>query len=462
MLNHLRIKLTALYLLVALSFAGVVSISTYFMLYFYFQNNNDAALSYKMALTFDDINVQLPQELVSAQNDWIKIHSTSNSIPHPNTNDDREDDYEEDDDNEEGHYTIPNPQIIEAYEGELSSIFILPLDVNGNLLFNPNPFEIPMKPNLEAATQAAEKGIDLRTSFLNDGSSVRILTYAVPVSSGYAFIQLGKPITDQVRVLNQLVGGMLIMGVISIGILGLGSWWLAGRSLKPTQQAWEKQQSFIANASHELRTPLTLVRASAEVALREKTTQETKTELLDDIILEVDHMTKLVEELLLLSRLDAKQVVLNLEPVNLKELTQEIEHTFSHLTSANQVSLVINQIEGTVNADRTRLRQVILICLDNALRYTPPGKQISISSNIEGNLVHYHISDQGTGISGEHLEKIFERFYQADQSHSGEKKGSGLGLSIAKSLIEAHHGKIDIKSTPAKGTTISFTLPLIK
>ncbi|MBI9043513.1 MAG: hypothetical protein JEZ06_03455 [Anaerolineaceae bacterium] len=454
MLDHLRIKLTILYLFIAILFASLVSFSTYLMIFYYFQDNNDAALKYKMALIFQSVDSDLPAELLSAKQDWNTIH---NSIIPVSPDEKFEIEEEEDDD----HYTSSSAYLIEDYEGELSSIFVLPLDINGRLLFNPNPYQPPMPPNLEAVSTATKTGYDLRTTTLSDGSKVRLLTWKSPPSSGYGLFQLGKPIADQVRVLNQLISGLILVGAISIILLGVGSWWMAGRSLKDTQKAWERQQTFVANASHELRTPLTLVRASAEVAIRKNELENPQNKLLEDIVDEVDHMTKLVEELLLLSRLDAKQLNFENQVIDLQLMVEDIQRTFSNLAGSHQVDLIVNKIEGKVIADKTHLRQVILIILDNSLRHTDAGKKIILESRIEGHMVRFEIRDTGIGVDSKHLEHIFDRFYQVDHSRGGENKGSGLGLSIAKSLIEAQKGQIIIESQTGKGTTVSLLLPTV-
>ena len=457
MLNRLRIRLTLLYLLVTLLFAGLVSLSAYLMIFYYFQDSNDAALSYKMALTFQSVRADLPSELNSALINWEKEHSSQLPSTSTETNNEKDDDLERDDD-----YASTSSYLIENYEGELSSIFILPLDLNGRILFNPNPYQPPMSPDLEAVSSALANGRDLRTGVLDDGSPVRLLTYVAPITSGYGLFQLGKPVTDQARVLRQLVGGLLIAGALSVFLLGAGSWWMAGRSLRPMQKAWEMQQTFVSNASHELRTPLTLVRASAEVAQRHTETQGEQSELLGDIIGEVDHMTRLVEDLLLLSRLDAGQLKLEKEPLNVQELLEEISRSFSHLAASREVKLVNSPAEGRVLADRTRLRQVVLIVLDNALRHSPAGNTIYLGSRLDGKQVKIEIRDSGAGIDAAHLDKLFDRFYQVDSSRSGENKGSGLGLSIAKSLIEAHEGQIKIESQPGQGTKVYFCLPVLE
>jgi signal transduction histidine kinase len=202
-----------------------------------------------------------------------------------------------------------------------------------------------------------------------------------------------------------------------------------------------------------------LIRASAEVAQRSAQPNQKQAVSMTNIVEEVDHMSQLVDELLLLSRLDAKQLKFDKQMVDVTVLVAEIQRQFEPLTNARQVSFLNQAAVGAVLADLTRLRQVLIILLDNALRHTPPGGVISVQSIVEGRDLRIVVKDNGDGISPEHLPHVFERFYQADNNRSKEQNGTGLGLSIAKSLIEFQNGHIGIDSQPGKGTSISITLP---
>ncbi len=461
MLKPLRLKLTLLYLLVAMLLAGLVGFSAYSLLYYYFQNNNDNALKFKMASTFTTIGVDLPEDLQIAEQNWISIRTNENESSEVEEANEESEEHGEEDEESEDEFSTGGvvPVIQSVYEGELTSIFIMPLDETGRLLFNPNPYVLPMNPDLNAVQSALNIGHDLRNSTLRDGTPVRLLTYNVPDASGYGILQMGKPISDQMRVLNQFVSGLLLIGSISILGLGFGSWWMAGRSLRSTQNAWDKQQAFVANASHELRAPLTLLRASAEVAQRSTQPNPKQVALMNNIVEEVDHMSQLVDELLLLSRLDAKQLKLEKQTIDVTALVAEIQRQFEPLTNARQVSFLNQAAVGTVLADLTRLRQVLIILLDNALRHTPSGGVITVQSIVEGRNLRIVVKDNGEGIAQEHLPHVFDRFYQADSNRNKDQNGTGLGLSIAKSLIEFQDGHIDIDSQPGKGTSISVTLP---
>jgi signal transduction histidine kinase len=450
MLNHLRLRLTLLYLLAAVLLVVVVGASSYSLINYYFTESNDAALRYKMAQSFASIGIKLPADLETSVLDWEGHDESKEGETHESSGTDI------DEEHNEALGVLSNGL---AYEGELASIFIFPLDSQGKLIFNPNPFTPPMDPDTDAANAALQKGMDIRTTTLKDGSPIRLLSYATPDKSGFSVLQLGKPISDQVHLLNQFLTGLAVSGVLIVLVVGIGSWWVAGKSLRPTQKAWEMQQTFIANASHELRTPLTLIRASSEVALRQTRPTEKQKNLLQDIMCECDHMSQLVEDLLLISKLDTHQLKLDLKVISMKDLLEDVQRQFAPLAEKQNVSLILNEQQGVVMGDRMRLRQVFLILLDNALRYTPQGGTIKLSATHSNRSVTVSVCDNGCGIPPNHLEHVFERFYQAESGLKSEDKGNGLGLSIAKSLVEAHQGQINITSTPGQGTCVTFTLP---
>lgn len=432
MLSRLRLRLTLIYLLVGTLLVAILGGSTYSVLYYYFQNANDQALQAKLVSVLDGIDVPLPGRL----------------------NNEEESEEEEKEDDRELHSN-------EIYEGEQSTIFILPLDSSGELLFNPNPYELPMQPDMDAVTAAQQSGtLDYRNVTLLDGTSARLLTYALPDQAVIDVIQLGKSVSGQASILNQFLTSLLVIGALSIVILGLGSWWIAGRSLASHQQAWDNQQTFIANASHELRTPLTLIRASAEVGRRRVKADKKLDGYLEDVITETDHMCNLVEDLLLLSRLDAGQLKPDIAAIDLTDLIENLDRQFGRLAAGKSIQFETRAPVLELVSDKTRLRQVLLIMLDNAFHYTPVGGSVSLSVEADAHQVHFKVEDTGEGIPPESLSLVFDRFYQIDSARSGENHGSGLGLSIAKSITEALGGRIAITSEPGRGTQVLVSLPL--
>ncbi|MDK2980189.1 MAG: hypothetical protein PWQ55_536 [Chloroflexota bacterium] len=430
MLDRLRLRLTLIYLLVGTLLVAALGGGTYSVLYYYFQDANDQALRAKLVSVLSGIDAPLPGGLV-------------------------------DQSNPEFHEEEHENHAIEVYEGEQSTIFLLPLDAQGELLFNPNPYELPMQPDTAAVQAAQQSGaLDFRYVKLEDGSSARLLTYALPDQLGFDVIQLGKSISDQVGILNGFLTSLLLIGALSLVALGLGSWWMAGRSLAAHQQAWDNQQTFVANASHELRTPLTLIRASAEAGRRRVKADEKLREYLQDVITETDHMGNLVEELLLLSRLDAGQLQPDYSPVALRELVESVGREFGRLAQERAIHFEIDAQDVELTTDGTRLRQVLLILLDNAFRHTPADGTVRLSVQVDAHQVHIKVADNGEGIPEESLPRVFDRFYQVDSARSGADRGSGLGLSIAQSITTALEGHIALTSAVGRGTEVLVSLPL--
>lgn len=427
MFSNLRLRLTALYLGAAVALLAALGAGMYWLVAEYFRATTDAALEYRMAFEFRQLGAPIPPTLAAAAQGIARQSNTASARV--------------------------------AESSELAAIFVQPLDTAGNVLFNPNTFVIPVPPDQTAVREALQRGYDRRTLVLADQTRVRLLTYRLTRADGPALLQIGRALRGQDDVLRSLLLGLIALGFGSVALLGWGSWWLAGRALRPAQHAWERQQAFIANASHEIRAPLTLLRASAEVARRNYAPDAAQQELLDDVLHETDHITRLVEDLLLLSRLDARQLVVERVPVPIAPLFGELERQMGRVAETHGIALAVTSASGTVLGDGAHLRQVLLIVVDNALRHTPPGGTVRLHAQPCGRTVELCISDTGEGIPPEHLPHLFERFYRVDSSRSHEQRGSGLGLSIAQALIEAQGGQISIASQVSAGTTVTLRLP---
>ena len=497
MLNRLRWQLTLLYLLVAAGLVILIGGGSYLLVLNYFRQSTDLALAYKMAGLFETYNLPLPAELAQAKNNWntsnlnldiSRILSTSprtvanlsptaspnlasNSVPKASGEKGEDGEGSDSGENGEGASSIKSTltpaavnnhetgasQSDDPYDARLAPIFVLPLNDTGQLISNPNPAPLPVQQN-QAAWQAALKyGSDWRTLRLSNGTHVRLLTYRTGSPNAPAVLQIGRMLSDQDRVSGQLFNGLAVLGGLSVLLLGAGSWWLSGRTMGPAQRAWDQQQQFVSNASHELRTPLTLLRATAEYGLRRNRTGP-KTEALEDILDETDYMSKLVDDLLLLSRLDAHRLKLARESIRLPELLGEVSRQIGKIADDKGVQIELGDLQGAVWGDPTRLRQVLLILLDNALRHTPPGGRIRLETSLRGRVRQILVSDNGEGIPVQHLPHVFERFYQVEAG-SNENRSSGLGLSIAKGLMEAQGGVINVESQAGKGTQFSIALP---
>lgn len=228
------------------------------------------------------------------------------------------------------------------------------------------------------------------------------------------------------------------------------------------ETAFQREQRFTADVSHELRTPLTIIKGTAEVALRGEAKDPREYRgALATIDAEVDRMTNITESLLTLARVDAGQQPLEMNPVNLGEITENVCEKFAPFAEKKGVSLKSRANPPLwVNGDEGRLKQLLDNLIANALKYTPSGGKVELSLEKDGDWAKVTIADTGIGIPKDDLPHIFERFYRVGRARSRAEGGTGLGLSIAKWIVEAHGGRIDVKSKVGKGTVFTVWLPL--
>jgi heavy metal sensor kinase len=228
------------------------------------------------------------------------------------------------------------------------------------------------------------------------------------------------------------------------------------------EKAFNRQRQFTADASHELRTPLAVIEAESTLALRKERTQEDYQKSLELIYQETSYMTATLDKLLMLARADAGKEQVSFETVNLKDTLSDVASDVEILCREKDLNFQLGQLDNLIiTGDPTKLKQLFLNLLDNALRYTPAGGTVSLSLTKEGRSAVVAVSDTGIGIPEEHIPQIFERFYRVDKARSRSEKGSGLGLSICKYIVEVHSGSIVVESQVGKGSTFSVYLPLL-
>ena len=224
--------------------------------------------------------------------------------------------------------------------------------------------------------------------------------------------------------------------------------------------AFHQIRQFSADASHELQTPLTILKGEMEVALRSQRSSEEYQRVLKSGLEEIDRINHLVEGLLLLARSDAGVLRMDLRPVELKELLQEICEQMKVVADDHSISFQPSSLETvSVLGDREHLRRLLLNLVDNAIKYTPAGGSVTLSLQSEKDWASLRISDTGIGLSRDEQQLIFSRFHRATETRSRDEKGVGLGLSIARSITEAHGGRIQVESTPGQGSTFTVLLP---
>ncbi len=467
MFNGLRLRLTLIYSAAALALAALIGGGVYLLLDRYFRQNTDLALEHKMGHEFYLLAAPLPPALIAADRDWSIARGIALPTPMPTpTSSRKEEDHKEDDEEHSNASTgtmgAGSPADL-AFDAELSAIFVMPLNSAGLLLFDPNTAAPPIAPDRDALAGALTIGSDLRTVTDSKGQRIRLLTYKLTRSDGPVALQLGRVLGDQELVMGQLLTGILALSALGTAMIGGLSWWLSGRAVLPAQAAWDRQQNFIAGASHELRTPLTLMRASAEVAMRITSAAHVEQrELLGDVLRETDHMSHLVDDLLTLTRLDAGRLPLERTTVDLSEALSEVGRQVGRVASERGLTLNVENQPILVLADSLRLRQILIILLDNALRHTPAGGTVSVVAYPpHGSMARIEVRDNGVGIAPEHMPHIFEHFYRADQAR-GAAGNAGLGLAIAQGLVQSMGGKIGVESVLGQGATFWLTLPIAK
>jgi signal transduction histidine kinase len=266
------------------------------------------------------------------------------------------------------------------------------------------------------------------------------------------------------QMLKKLLTIIVTIGTITVLITFIASLFMANRALIPVKKSWERQRDFVADASHELRTPLAVVQTNLELVMGNKEDSvESQIYWLENIKAENIRMAKLVNDLLFIARSDSNEAQVEKSSFPLDIVCKEAAMSFKLLCDGNNIN-ILDDIEPDVNfyGSETRIKQLITILVDNAVKYTPSGGQIKISLKQTDTYVELNVADTGVGISREHLHKIFERFYRVDSSRSSASGGTGLGLSIAKIIVNEHHGHINVNSEPDKGSHFHVTLPLKK
>lgn len=224
------------------------------------------------------------------------------------------------------------------------------------------------------------------------------------------------------------------------------------------------RKDFVANVSHELKTPITSIKGFAETLLEGgMEDKEITREFLGIIYQEGNRMQELIEDLLALSKLEQEDLELHYESFDATELVSDAVLGLQHKAKQKNLSLTLETDQKIVlEADKPRVKQIILNLLDNAINYTPAEGMITVSVRQINDYIRFSVSDTGIGIDEESLARIFERFYRVDKARSRNTGGTGLGLAIVKHIVEVHKGQIDIESEVNKGTTIDVYLPIKK
>ena len=265
---------------------------------------------------------------------------------------------------------------------------------------------------------------------------------------------------------------MLIFGIpLAMLLIGGASWWLSGLAIQPIYQSYQQIQQFTADAAHELRTPLAVTRIAVESALDVEVIEPQTRNNLEIAQRQVRHLTRLAEDLLWLSRLEAKQLPLQFQPCCLNDLVSDLEEELAPLAMAHSLAEPLEKridlrLEILVKqpiyvmGDSDRLYRAIANLIHNAIEYTPADGVVTIRlESLERNAI-VTIQDNGIGIGAADLPHIFDRFYRVQADRSRNTGGTGLGLAIVRAIVQAHHGSIQVDSQLDLGSTFTVSLPI--
>jgi signal transduction histidine kinase len=347
----------------------------------------------------------------------------------------------------------------------VADTFVRVLDTKGQEVTQPQPAlkKLFNSPSLNGPKTGAEAGQTADTRVWNGADLYIVQTSAIfnPKSKKVVGVmQVAQPISWVGDALSGLVRQLVLASGIAILLGALASLLMATRSLRPISRAFQRQREFVADASHELRTPLTLIRTNVEAWLR-RSSGQTRT-YAQSIVEEVEQLNRIVGDLTTLALADARQLHLNPKPIELNEVVKGLITQATPLADERGVQLRPDLNGGVrVDADLVRVRQLLLILIDNALLHTPSGGQVSVGVARQNGRAQVTVTDTGEGIPTGDLPHIFERFYRADKARTRENGGSGLGLAIAKWIVDAHKGDIAVTSAEGRGTEVAISLPAI-
>ncbi len=358
---------------------------------------------------------------------------------------------------ESGEHDTGDGALRELAEHGQAPTHQLLLDIDGRLL--ESTLTVTTAPLSEAVRAAAGGGVDRRT-IRAEGERIRVRTEQVSLGGeAIGYVQAFRSLERRDETAADLIQIFLIAGgVAGLGALGAG-FWLSGRALAPIQRNLEAQRRFVADASHELRTPIAVVQSSAEVLLRHPGhTLAEEQGVVEGIREEAARMGALVRDLLDLGTVD--QVPLTTRPVDLRAIAVEAVRAIEPQAQAAAVSLSVEPGPAVrAQGDAAALSQVVRILLDNAIKHTGPGTQVRVPLAAVGRTAELRVADDGPGIPPADRARVFQRFARLDSARARATGSSGLGLAIARAIVDRLGGHLELEASEEPGASFVIRLP---
>lgn len=341
------------------------------------------------------------------------------------------------------------------HAGPMLPIFSVTLGENGEIV-SASRENVTVSDNVVAAVTKRALDSGKQSGVMFD-LQLRFLLKQTPDGTKIAFADMGREMDSMTNLLLTLLlvglGGLIAFFFISL--------FLSGWALRPAEKAWEQQRQFVADASHELKTPLTVILANTGILLSHRhDTIEEQSKWIEHTREEANRMKKLVDDLLFLAKSDVSQTHTLQARLNLSDAVWGCLLTFEPVAYEQGVT-VGSDIDPDIMfvGDEGQLKQLIVILLDNACKYAGKSGIVTLKLKRVQESIRLSVNNTGAPIVPEHLEHIFGRFYRSDSSRSREEGGYGLGLAIAKAIVENHKGNISVESSEKAGTTFTVNLP---
>ncbi len=293
-----------------------------------------------------------------------------------------------------------------------------------------------------------------------DGHAYRGITFLLDADEP-TYLQVLVGVDAELAILDGFTRTLVLYLAAAVVAAAAASYLLSRRTLRPIVQNWKAQTEFVQNASHELRTPLAVVQATGELLLDHPESRIVdRFEDVNVITEETKRLTRLVDSLMELSLDDAGRTALDCGPVEIDALVRDVAALYEDFAALQGKQVRFEPgFSGMVPADADRLRQLLAIVLDNAVKYTAAGDEIVVTTRAQGQKCLLTVADTGCGIDPEDRERVFERFFRADKARSRATGGHGLGLSLAQSIVQAHGGTIRLEGNEPRGTVVAIMLP---